>query len=261
MKLFNCGLRFKGIRALSFLFIVSVCCFSFTLAAYAQAQRASRVRTVSESPAAEATLTLNEQFLNSFLDAMFTQLREPEFPLSISRNEDGKGHTEILASHASSHAATQCASVIVLERERNGVKTAVRFEDGRMVAPLAFSGSYNAGLLGCLNFNGVANSIVTLEFDRAREAMMARVRVQDVQLTGVPTLANGVLVSLLQNTIDKRFNPYQLFKAEQLSPVVQLKAAGGSLRLRAREMRPEIIPGALRLHIIYEFVRAEGNAK
>jgi hypothetical protein len=80
--------------------------------------------------------------------------------------------------------------------------------------------------------------------------------VQEVQLNGVPRLANGVVVSLVQNSIDKRFNPYELFRAEQLSPIVPIKAAGGSLRLRAKEMRPEIIPGALKIYVNFEFERA-----
>ncbi len=238
----------------SALCILSALCFNG--AVYAQSQGAGRVRSVPEAPAAEATITLNEQFFNYFLDAMFTQLREPEFPLSMARSKAETGPPEASAAHAPAKKIGACASVIVLERERSGVKTAVRFEDGRIVAPLAFSGSYDAAL-GCLSFSGWANSVVTLEFNRERQALMARVRVQEVHLEGIPRLASGVLISLVQSSIDKKFNPYELFKAEQVSPVVQIKAASGALRLRAREMRPEIISGALRLQIIYEFVRAE----
>ena len=223
--------------------------------ANAQTERAKRPRTVSESPAAEVTIVLNEQFLNSFLDAMFTRLREPEFPLSIGRKSDDADDQSVLSAHASLRPSEGCASVIVLERERNGVKTAVHFEDGQMTAPLAFSGTYSAGLLGCLSFSGWANSVVTLEFDRERQAIMARVTVRDVELTGIPRLANSILIDLVQNSIDKRFNPYELFRADQLSPTVPIKAAGGSLRLRAKEMRPEIVPGAVRIQITYEFER------
>lgn len=222
----------------------------------AQQQGGGRVRTVSESPAAEATITLNEQFFNYFLEAMFTQLREPEFPLSLTRSAADAKPQEVFTAHSSSAKIGTCASVIVLERERDGVKTAVKFEDGRIVAPLAFSGSYDAAL-GCLTFSGWANSVVTLEYNRERQALMARVRVEEVHLNGIPRLASGVLIGLVQGTIDKRFNPYELFRAEQVSPTVQIKAAGGALRLRAREMRPEIINGALRIQIIYEFVKAE----
>lgn len=243
-------------RIISLVFIASLFCSGLSATGDAQAERAKRPRTVSPSPVAEATISLNEQFLNSFLDAMFTQLKEPEFPLSIVENTTDSNGEIILASHASSAANQGCASVVVLERERNGVKTEIHFEDGQIIAPLAFSGTYNTGVLGCLSFSGWARSVVALEFDRERQAILARVRVQEVQLTGVPSLANSVVVNLVQNSIDKRFNPYELFKAEQLSPVVPIKAAGGSLRLRAKEMRPEVIPGALRIYVTFEFERA-----
>lgn len=243
-------------RLISLVFVASLFCSGLSANAYAQTPRAKRPRTVPPSPVAEATITLNEQFLNSFLDAMFTRLKEPEFPLSIVQNTTNVNGDVILASHASSPASQGCSSVVVLERERNGVKTEVHFEDGQITAPLAFSGTYNTGLLGCLSFNGWARSVVTLEFDRERQAIFARVRVQEVQLNGVPRLANGVVVGLVQNSIDKRFNPYELFRAEQLSPIVPIKAAGGSLRLRAKEMRPEIIPGALKIYVVFEFERA-----
>ncbi len=224
--------------------------------AYGQGPKTNRQRTVNAQSVAEATITLNEQFLNSFLEAMFTRVGEPEFPLSIVQNKQKTDANEVKASHAAATNKQSCSSVIVLERERNGVKTSVHFENGLITAPLAFSGSYNAGLLGCFNFNGWADSVITLEFDPERQAVVARVQVQDVQLNGIPRLANGVVVNLVQSTIDKRFNPYELFKTDQLSPIVPIKAAGGSLRLRAREMRPEVIPGAVRIHVFYEFERA-----
>lgn len=253
MKLFRDRLAAKVLGCVfSLLFIVNACGFS----AMAQAENARRARTVSQQPAAaEATITLNEQFVNSLLDAMFTRLREPEFPLSIAQDTAEDNREKVLAAHAPLKSADGCASVIVLERERGGVKTAVHFEDGRIIAPLAFSGTYDAGL-GCLSFSGWARAVVTLDFDRERQALMAHVRVEQVQLAGLPLLASGVVVSLVQGSIDKRFNPYELLKAEQLSPIVPIKAAGGALRLRAREMRPELISGALRIHIIYDFERA-----
>lgn len=243
-------------RIINLAIVVSLYCSILSANAFAQTPRAKRPRTVTPSPVAEATITFNEQFINSFLDAMFTRLREPEFPLSIVQNTTDANGEMIFTSHASSTASQGCASVVVLERERNGVKTEVHFEDGQVTARLAFSGTYNTGLLGCLSFNGWARSVVTLEFDRERQAIVARVRVQEVELNGVPRLANGVVVGLVQNSIDKRFNPYELFRAEQLSPVVPIKAAGGSLRLRAKEMRPEVVPGALKIYVSFEFERA-----
>jgi hypothetical protein len=265
-------MRMKLISVLTVALIV----FSqgFNLSAFAQAERSSRVRqTNAPAAAAEATVTLNEQFLNSFLDAMFTRLRGPQFPLSLTKL---RPHAETPATTALDTQATvrrigfslkptptavkepaQCASVIVLEREVGGVRTAVHFENGRITAPLAFSGSYSVALLGCIRFQGWAETTISLDFDRSRQTLSARVEVQDIHLSGVPGLASGIIVSLVQNSIDQHINPVEILQAAQLSARIPIAAAGGALRLMAREVRPEIVPGALRLHIIYEFEKAD----
>lgn len=253
---------------------VIVCWLSIGQTVFAQSETASRARQAGAVPAAEATLTINEQFINSFLDAMFTRLRGPQFPLSLAGLEPQKetagaiavdeqktAHRQISfslkAEQAKSARPAQCASVIVLEREVGGVKTAVRFENGRITAPLAFSGSYAVALLGCIRFQGWAETIIRLDFDRGRQVLSARVEVQDIHLSGVPSLANGVIVSLVQNSIDRRINPVEILQAAQLSARIPITAAGGALRLLAKEVRPEIVPGSLRLHIIYEFAPAD----
>jgi hypothetical protein len=252
--------------------------WGFDSSALAQDERSSRSRQVGAGPAAEVTVTLNEQFLNLFLDTMFTRLRGPQFPLSLaSVDEQQQQPAESVAAaqepqqqtarfrhslpfksgQQSLAEAAQCASVIVLEREVSGVKTAVRFENGRISAPLAFSGSYAVALLGCIHFQGWAETNIKLDFDRARQVLSARVEVEDIHLNGVPGLASGVIVSLVQNSIDDRINPVEILPASQLSARIPIAAAGGSLRLLAREVRPEVVPGALRLHIIYEFAPAD----
>lgn len=247
--------------------------------AFAQGESASRARQASASPAAEATVTINEQFINSFLDAMFTRLRGPQFPLSLASleqqeetadalglNNQKTAHLQIRfplkaeqaeSAQAKSTSPAQCASVIVLEREVGGVRTAVRFENGRITAPLAFSGSYAVALLGCIRFQGWADTVIRLDFDRTRQVLSARVEVQDIHLSGVPSLASGVIVGLVQNSIDRRINPVEILQAAQLSARLPIAAAGGALRLMAKEVRPEVVPGALRLHIIYEFTKAD----
>ncbi|HEY0005949.1 MAG TPA: hypothetical protein VGB17_14300 [Pyrinomonadaceae bacterium] len=241
--------------------------FSFVCARAQERRKESRPRQAQPPPSAEATVILNEQFLNSFLEAIYTNLRAPSYQISIVGLTPPKDRQPILQdgqavrdeSVSSSHANAQgeCASVIVLEREMGGVRTAVHFEQGRIAAPLAFSGSYSAGLLGCIKFEGWAETVMNLEFDRERQVLSARVKVQDIHLNNVPTLASGPLVTLVQNAIDSRLNPVELLQAAQLSARVPVAASGGALRLRAREVRPEVVPGSLRLHIIYEFVKAD----
>src|SRR5213593_4527088 len=124
----------------------------------AQESTAIRGRRVSNAAAAEATVTVNEQFLNSFLDAIFDNLKEPSMPLMIG----------------GASSTSECASEIRLKREAGGVRTQVHFGNGRIVGPLAFAGAYNSTLMGCVEFSGWAESEVILEFDSARSAVVAR---------------------------------------------------------------------------------------
>jgi hypothetical protein len=244
---------------LSFIFCLGIW-GSGPVTTLAQVQNKTRPRQATSqpqtppptAPAAEATVTLNEQFLNALLEAMFTRLGAPSFPLALS-NEQRPG-INLPTTARALDSANQCASVVVLEREMNGVKTAVRFENGRIFAPLAFSGSYSVLLLGCMRFQGWADTAINLEFDRERQVLSARVDVQDIHLNGIPTLANGVVMNMVQNSLDTRINPVEILQAAQLSARLPISAAGGALRLRAKEVRPEIVPGFLRLHITYEFV-------
>ena len=210
-----------------------------TTAVYAQESNATRNRRASTSPAAEATITVNEQFLNSFLTAIFDNLKEPSMPLTIGG--------------ASSTA--QCPSEIRLKREVEGVRTAVHFENGRIVGPLAFAGAYSSTLMGCIEFSGWADSEVNLEFDQSRRALVARFHLREIHLNNTPAVLNGPLLNMVQTAIDRRYNPVDLFTLEQLSTRVNVQPAGGALQLRATEVRPEIAPGTLTLHITYEFVR------
>jgi hypothetical protein len=211
----------------------------FSTAVLAQVSTALRDRRISNAPAAEATVTVNEQFLNSFLTAIFDNLQEPAMPLTIG------GGT----------SSAECASEIRLKREVEGVRTAVHFENGRITGPLAFAGAYNSSLLGCIEFSGWADSEVNLEFDSQRRALVARFHLRDIHLNNVPAIANGPLLNMVQTAIDKRYNPVDLFTLEQLSTSVNIQPAKGALRLRAKEIRPEITPAGLMLHIIYEFAR------
>jgi hypothetical protein len=249
---------------LGFVLAAGVCGQSFETRVFAQAQEATRAREVRTSPAAEVTVTLNEQFLNSLLDVMFTRLKAPSFPLSIARAGSKKDSAAVtswktpLASLSPTGLKPgACESVVTLEREMNGVKTAVRFENGRVSAPLAFSGSYSVALIGCINFQGWADTSITLSFDRQRQVLSARVTVADIHLSNIPSLASGMVVGLVQSSIDRRINPVEILQAEQISPRVPIAVSNGALRLRATEIRPEVVPGALSLHIFYEFTKAD----
>jgi hypothetical protein len=248
----------------SFALLAGVAGQSLEATVFAQSQDAVRAREVRASQAAEVTVTLNEQFFNSLLDAIFTKLKAPSYPLSLTKAGpeknspalDTKTATAVSLSHSTEKPGA-CASVVTLEREMNGVKTAVRFENGRVVAPLAFSGSYGVALIGCINFQGWADTIIKLEFDRERQLLSARVTIADIHLSNIPSLASGAIVGLVQSSIDRRINPIEILQAGQISPRVSIAVSGGALRLRATEIRPEVSPGALSLRIFYEFTKAD----
>jgi len=211
----------------------------FCSTAFSQEPNATRGRRVNDAPAAEATVTVNEQFLNSFLSAIFDNLKEPAMPLTVG------GAT----------STSECASEIRLKREAAGVRTQVHLENGRLTGPLAFAGAYNSTLMGCVEFTGWAESEVTLNFDSARRAVVARFRLRDIHLNNTPAILNGPLLNMVQGTIDRRYNPVELFTLEQLSTRVNIQPAGGALRLQATDIRTEVTPAGITLHITYEFAR------
>jgi hypothetical protein len=228
-------LRYSRVAAL----ILGLLLVGDLASAAAQESSTTRGRRASSAPAAEATVTVNEQFLNSFLTAIFDNLQEPAMPLTIG----------------GAAPSAECASEIRLKREVGGVRTAVHFENGRIVGPLAFAGAYSASYLGCLEFSGWADAEVNLEFNSQRRAVVARFHLRDIRLNNMPALANGPLLTMVQTAIDRRYNPVDLFTLDQLSTRVNIQPAKGALQLRAKEIRPEITPSALTLHITYEFVR------
>lgn len=204
------------------------------------AQANTRPRETKAIPAGEVVVVLNEQIFNALIEAMFTLPNPPTFPLARGGN-------------------SSCASEIALRREMSGTRTAVRFQAGRISAPVAFAGSYSAPLIGCLKFEGWADTNLNLSFDQAKQALTARVEVKAVHLKKVPALLGDGLTGLVQDALDARFNPFEILRAEQLSarlPMTKL-ASGASLRLRASEVRHEVLPNELRLRIVYEFVREE----
>ena len=207
----------------------------------AAAQEAARAREVKATPAGEVAVVLNEQIFNALLDALLSMPRPPTFPLKQGAS------------------GGDCASEITLAREVSGARTLVRFERGRISAPVAFRGSYNAPLVGCLKFQGWADTQLNLAFDPAKQALAARVEVKKVNLSGVPSMFSDGVTGLVQDSLDDRVNPVEILRAEQVSAQLPLRklATGGTLRLRAREVRHEILPGELRLWIVYEFVRED----
>ncbi len=221
---------------------------------------------MGKAQTAEVTVSLNEQFFDALLDAIFKNFNPPEFPLAVNNQnfviQNPKStilsfSDENLIIHNPQSTIQNCNESIRLLREIDNVRTAVRFRDGKIYAPIAFSGSYNPPLIGCIDFQGWAETNVDLEFDRQNRKLLGRVRVLSVNLGGAANLASGVLSRLVQSSIDKKINPIEILQIDKLSFLVPIQNANGSLKMKAAGVRSEITNRVLNVNIAYEF--SKGN--
>ncbi|HVG29344.1 MAG TPA: hypothetical protein VM864_06445 [Pyrinomonadaceae bacterium] len=222
------------------LLIAGLLACAFLAANVCEAQT-GRAREAKPIPAGEVVVTINEQTFNALIEALFTLPQPPTFPLGGAAS------------------GAECPGELSLAREIAGTRTMVRFREGRVTAPVAFRGSYAAPVFGCLKFEGWADTALDLAFDPAKQALTARVEVREVHLSKVPAVLNNGVTGLVQDSLDARVNPIEILRAEQVSAQLPLKkvSSGGSLRLRAKEVRHEITGTELRLRIFYEFVRED----
>lgn len=209
---------------------------------------------------AEITVSLNEQFFDTFLDALYQNGSPPEFPLSqnrINHRDTEAGSSEAVFVRASYAEASKivCTESIKMLREMNGVRTAVRFREGRIYVPLAFSGSYSPPFVGCVDFAGWAEANVDLEFDQVGQRLVARMQVLNVSLNGTGGVGGNVVARLVQSAIDKKINPLEVLQLDKISFVVPVQNSG-RMRMKAVGIRHEVANGALNVHIAYEFVKA-----
>jgi hypothetical protein len=215
---------------------------------------------------AEVTMQLNEQFFDALLDSIFKSSTPLEFPLAAKDSgleiQDAKLKIENANSFVSSFAESKsadrnsvCSETIRLQREIDGVRTAVRFRDGKIYAPLAFSGNYNPPLIGCVAFSGWAETNIDLEYDAERQTLFGRAKVLNVSLSGTGSIGGSLVTRLVQSAIDKRINPIQILQTDKISFVVPVQNSG-LLRMKAVGIRPEIVNGALNIRVVYDFQKS-----
>jgi hypothetical protein len=153
-----------------------------------------------------------------------------------------------------------CTNTITLAPEGSGARTQVQFIGGKILAPLAFSGSYN--LLGnCMPFKGWAQTSIQLSFDQGRQTVYGRLDVEGVNLEGVAPFANNFLTVFVRSAIDQRVNPLELLRAPQLQLLIPVRASNGSVKALVKDVRAEVQEGTLRLHITYDFSGERGETK
>ena len=205
------------------------------------------------SPPATIVLGLEESFVEAVLATTFSGLGTPTF--NLSRADGPFGPEQVMPALFQGGG---CANSITLLAEGSGVKTGVQFREGKVVAPMAFTGSYN--LAGCIQFKGWAQSSIRLQFDQAKQIVYGYVDVEGVNLEGVNPLANNFVTAFVQGAINQRVNPLVVVSEQQLSLAIPVQGSNGVVKARAKDVRAEIAEGALKLHVTYEFTGIKNGA-
>lgn len=204
----------------------------------------------SGPPPGTAIVELDEPFFNTLLGTIFSDLGEPTFRVergSPLAEPFGRDFAYVPAQ------AGGCQNQVVLAPEGGGVRTGVRLENGQVLAPLAFSGTYNVPLLGCQNFRGTAEANIALRFAAQEQTLFGQLNVSGVNLEGMSPLLSGPVTAFVQNAINQRVNPLVLMRGQQISLNIPVQATGGTLGAQATDIRSEVKDKRLRLHITYDF--------
>ena len=197
------------------------------------------------NPPGTAQLVLRQDLVNEALGTIFRDMNKPTFPLG-----SGGGNTDSQNG--------QCESRITILPEGSGVQTSVRFENNRLIAPLAFTGNY-ASPVGCLQFSGWAQSNLELRFDKDSQNVYGTINVETVNLDGVNPIFMGLITPIVQTTLNNRVNPVRIVDGHQLTINLPVAASNGSLQGSVQDVRAEVKDNALNLFVIYDLKGTRGE--
>lgn len=203
-------------------------------------------------PTATVIVSLSDSFFDQLLATVFRDLGPPTFNLA--------GSISTPDSHAFSKAAFQsgCTNSVTLAPDANNVKTRVQFANGKVTAPLVFSGNYN--FLGqCMQFKGWADTTIQFSFDQPNQTLYGQLNVEGVNLEGVNPLANNFVTVFVRSAIDSRVNPLHLLRPQQLQLLIPVQASNGAVKGQVKDVRSDVQENSLRLHITYDFSGAKGQ--
>lgn len=183
-------------------------------------------------PAGSVQIVLRQDFLNEALGTIFSEMNPPALPLSAP--------------------AAECEGRITIQREGSGVQTAVNFDNDRIRAPLAFTGSYSSPF-GCVNFSGWAQSNLEIRFDAQNQTVFGQINVETVNLDGVNPVVSALVTPVVQSTLNTRVNPVKIIDGKQIAVNLPVTAANGNLQAAVTDVRAEVKNSALALYVIYDF--------
>jgi hypothetical protein len=196
-------------------------------------------------------VTVSNTFFEQLLGTMFRDLNPPALRLSSNAQGDDQPRLENVSFQQG------CTNTVTLAQEGSNVKTQVKFVQGNISVPLAFSGSYN--LFGnCMQFKGWAQTNIQLRFDQPSQTVYGRVNVDSVNLEGINPIANNFVTVFVRDAIDQKVNPLELIRAPQLQLAIPVKASNGAVKANVTDVRSEVLDGSLKLHITYEFSGQRG---
>lgn len=202
------------------------------------------------APQATATLSLNQQFFDTVLGTIFRDMNAPSFPLNLTGQNTFE--PEFTAEKIAFQNGGECGGKITLLPEGSGVKSNVRLEDGKINAPLAFSGS-TAVFGQCIQFAGWAQASMNLRFDEAQQTVYGQLTIDTVNLDGVNPVVSGFITPIVQTSLNSRVNPIVLLRGQQIALNLPIQATGGTLKAQVKDVRSEIKENALNLFITYDF--------
>ena len=201
-------------------------------------------------PAGTAQIVLRQDFFNQILQTIFRDMNAPSFPLNLTgQNNHENGE---VVRYGLLQNSNQCEGKITLVPEGSGVQTGLRFENNRLAAPLAFSGSTSV-FGSCIQFNGWAQANLELRYDAAQQTVFGQINVETVNLDGVTPIISGFVTPIVQSTINQRVNPIQILQGKQIALNVPINATNGNLQANVKDVRAEVKDNALNLYVIYDF--------
>ena len=189
------------------------------------------------------SVTIDEKFFDSLLGTIFTKLGPPQLKLSAATPSELIRPAVFQGS---------CNDVVVLNAEAGNVKTGVRFTGGKIVAPLAFNGSYSV-MTQCVQFKGTAKATVDLSFDASKQMVFGALNVEEVELEGVLPIVSTLVTAFVRRAIAERLNPFPVLPVSQLALSLPVQQSGGNVKAVVKDVRSEVQEGALKLYLTYDF--------
>ncbi len=206
-------------------------------------------------PPGTATITINQQFFDTILSTIFRDMNAPAFPLNLT------GQNGFQTDFQPTKIAFQdggCDGKITLLPEGSNVQTNVRLVDGKINAPLAFTGS--TSLFGqCVQFKGWAQANMNLRFDEAQQTVFGLINIETVNLDGVNPVLSGLITPIVQTSLNNRVNPITILRGQQIAMNLPIAATGGTLKAQVKDVKADIKENNLNLFITYDFKGVREN--